>query len=242
MLHLFCQNFAKEVSLPEKIYQKPACKKRWNKIYLSIVFLDLITQDIAINTMRKNRVHKIYIVIFSLFLLLHLCAERANAQHRGQETSLAAPIDTLQTGLEYQQQIDDIFSLRMGKIHFSYSDNLPENIFFSRQEKNLHRSAIADYRPWTGGFRLSAGVFYNDQLYGGEQSITGIGNTLPFSATLEQQRFMAPYLGMGWGSTSGSKESWMFTLDVGLLYQGQDNSSCQSASWALSSSLCRGNL
>ncbi len=165
------------------------------------------------------------ITIFNLLLLsmLYLSAESVLARER----SFSAPIDALGLSLEDQQQIADILSLRTGKVHFSYSDSLPENIFFTRQEKNLHSSTVADYHPWTGGFRISAGVFYNNQLHLAGEASTSVGASLPCSAALEQQQYVAPYLGLGWGAAPNSTSNWVLTLDIGLLYQKQDDSSAQ---------------
>ncbi len=135
---------------------------------------------------------------------------------------LSAPMDTLGPAMVQQQTFIDAVNFRTGNAHFSYSDKQPENVFFIQQESSLRSSAIADYHPWTdGGFRISAGLFYNDEIHLTASSNTNLHSVLPYSAEMEQQS-VAPYFGLGWGMAPTSESNWAFTLDVGLIYQGQD--------------------
>ncbi len=165
------------------------------------------------------------VTIFNLLLLSMLYLSAGSVLAR--ETGFSAPMDLLGLGLEGQQQLADILNLRTKKVHFSYSDSLPENIFFAQQEKNLHNSTVADYHPWTGGFRISAGVFYNNRLNLAGEAPSSVGTSLPCSTAVEQQQYIAPYLGLGWGAAPNSKSNWALTLDIGFLYQKQDESSAQ---------------
>jgi hypothetical protein len=93
-------------------------------------------------------------------------------------------------------------------------------------------SALLDYHPFSGSFRLSAGAFYN----GNELNATGkttstyeIGNntytgtqigTLTGSTGFNK---FAPYLGLGWDTSFGKGSGWGFVFDAGALFQGSPN-------------------
>ncbi len=157
-------------------------------------------------------------IIIPILILLTLAAENCLAK----AAALATPMATLGPGMTRQQTGIDALNFRTGSAHFSYSGKQPENIFFIQQENSLRNSAIADYHPWTdGGFRISAGLFYNDEIHLVKSSAASSHNVLPYSDELEQQS-VAPYFGLGWGVAPASESSWIFTLDVGLIYQGQD--------------------
>ncbi len=158
-------------------------------------------------------------ILLPVFILLLLSVAAGSCFAR--PTALSAPMDTLGPGMMQQQTFIDTINFRTGNAHFSYSDRQPENVFFIQQESSLHSSAIADYHPWTdGGFRISAGLFYSDEVHLTGPSSINLHNVLPCSNEMEQQS-VAPYLGLGWGAAPANERSWTFTLDVGLIYQGQ---------------------
>ncbi len=130
-------------------------------------------------------------------------------------------MDTLGPGMIQQQTFIDTVNFRTGNAHFSYSDKQPENIFFIQQESSLRSSTIADYHPWAdGGFRISAGLFYSDEIHLKESANINLHTVIPYSDETEQLS-VAPYFGVGWGVAPASQSNWAFTFDVGLIYQGQ---------------------
>ncbi|NQU39702.1 MAG: hypothetical protein HQ523_07095 [Lentisphaerae bacterium] len=86
--------------------------------------------------------------------------------------------------------------------------------------------AFLDWHPGGGGFRLSAGAFYN----GNEGSLTvTAGDTVIINGEeYELQRLdgvidfntFAPYVGIGWGNAAQADSHWHFALDLGVLVQG----------------------
>ncbi len=170
------------------------------------------------------------IIPLSVVLALHFSAGNCFAR----AAAFSVPIDALGFSGD-QLLVTDSLRLRAGNAHFSYSGGQAENVFFTREENNLTSSAIADYHPWTdGGFRISAGFFYNDERTTAELHSVGTNNILPYTDEIRQQS-VAPYLGLGWGMAPTNKRDWIFTLDVGFVYQGQDAASaaqCRAGSFS----------
>ncbi|MCG8670364.1 MAG: hypothetical protein MI867_13180, partial [Pseudomonadales bacterium] len=92
---------------------------------------------------------------------------------------------------------------------------------------------LADYHPFQGGFRITAGIFSTDlgiELeakpsqsefeIGDETYIVSDGNNNPLQLSAEIEFApVSPYIGFGWGNSPG--EGLGFTIDVGLLVVGE---------------------
>ncbi|OGT15163.1 MAG: hypothetical protein A3J49_08590 [Gallionellales bacterium RIFCSPHIGHO2_02_FULL_57_16] len=90
-------------------------------------------------------------------------------------------------------------------------------------------SALADWYPFSGGFRTSAGLLYNNNkltlkalpnvtayTVGGTTYPTGISSV---EATIAFNK-IAPYLGIGWGNPVAKDKGWGMVSDFGVMFQG----------------------
>lgn len=154
-------------------------------------------------------------------------------------TSLAATNDdwgvnikagTLGVGIEFSKSLSDKFSANLG--FNSYQLNTTENtngINYDYKFDLQSAALLANYHPFTGVFRFTAGALYNNNELkltgkpsaGSTYTINGVTYTAAQVGTLTGKLSFdktAPYLGIGWGSRPGSKLG--LTADVGVLYQG----------------------
>jgi hypothetical protein len=85
---------------------------------------------------------------------------------------------------------------------------------------------LVDWHPFSGGFRVSAGYFINNNELTGNASGTDVevGNTtyagtvgLKSAVTFDSS---APYLGVGWGNAAEHNSQLSFMFEVGALLQG----------------------
>ena len=87
--------------------------------------------------------------------------------------------------------------------------------------------ALIDWHPAGGGFRISAGLFKNDNvvdLTGDLDDTVNLGGVdFALSALVGQVTFedVAPYIGFGFGNALDEEGRWHFTCDFGLLFQGE---------------------
>lgn len=160
---------------------------------------------------------------------------------------LSNQIGTLSLYTGVQQPLTNSVIIRTSASTLNYEANLQENT-----TSHLHlpqpgdiNSTIADYHPWTGGFRLSAGLFYdgkalaptispNDNTY----SHIGTERIFPFQEKAKVHP-LTPYFGFGWGLAPAKESSWMFSLDVGLIYQGTPETSLTTQCGTPLSARCR---
>jgi hypothetical protein len=122
---------------------------------------------------------------------------------------------------------------RLGIQGFSYDEDGIEtdNVNYDADLKLFSGLLTADWFPFHGGFRLSAGLLAN----GNELDLTGrpsAGSTfningVPFAAaevgSLQGNvdfNSIAPYLGIGWGNPFSSGGNWSFNCDLGVAFQG----------------------
>ncbi|MFZ5524137.1 MAG: FecR family protein [Pseudomonadota bacterium] len=146
-------------------------------------------------------------------------------------TALTGKIGTLGLGAELNLGISENFSARFGVNGFNYKYNANSasvNYDFKMQLQTA--SAIADWYPFSGGFRTSGGLFYNNNKFGLTGKPTGgtftIGNTTYPSGDISSLQAdvsfntVAPYLGIGWGNPVATGKGLGITTDIGVLLQG----------------------
>ena len=88
---------------------------------------------------------------------------------------------------------------------------------------------LLDLHPFHGGFRVTAGVYYNkndmdlSSTVGPGTEIGGIvippGLSTTLNGHVSWSKEFAPYLGVGWGNAAGD-DNVGFSLDIGAYYQG----------------------
>lgn len=142
-----------------------------------------------------------------------------------------AQVGTLGAGLSVGRFIAPNISIR-GNLNggFDYDDSFTTNSRNNslRYDAELSLSSfglLADYH-FRNGFRLTGGVYYNDNKIDAVADFDRIRvNGVTFSAANLAQadaridfRSFAPYLGIGYHATK--PKGWSFTADLGVLYQG----------------------
>ncbi|HSN39701.1 MAG TPA: FecR family protein [Burkholderiales bacterium] len=162
--------------------------------------------------------------------------KKALAANSRSDVGLTGKIGTLGYGLELNLGLSDSVSARLGINAFSYKYNATSstvNYDFKLQLRSA--SALADWYPFEGSFRTSAGVLYNDNKVsldalptGGTYTING--TTYAASDVGSMQGTMtfnkvAPYFGIGWGNPVAKNKGWGMVSDIGVLFQGQPRTS-----------------
>lgn len=140
-------------------------------------------------------------------------------------------IGTLGYGAELNFGLSDSIGARVGlnAFNYKYNDNSgAANYDFKMQLQTV--SALADWYPFSGGFRTSAGLLYNNNkltlnavpgtggyTIGANTYTSGISSV---EATIEFNK-VAPYLGIGWGNPVAKDKGWGLVTDVGVMFQGK---------------------
>ncbi len=110
-------------------------------------------------------------------------------------------------------------SVRPGLTSFSYGKNFGNT-----------KSSVTDIYPFSGCFRLSAGLLQKGQDATSSPKNIAIENRLSDYAVnridiLSQDladSSQKPYVGFGWGLSPDEKGNWFINLDLGIMYQGND--------------------
>lgn len=151
------------------------------------------------------------------------------------DATVNAKLSTLGFGVEAAIPLTQSLDARIGYNGYRYnfdetstSNGVPTN--YSGDLKLSNAQVLADWHPWEGSFRLSAGVIFNNNKFemtaqpsgsniivGGQtvavQPGTSVNATVDFNKT-------APYLGIGWGRTP-KNSGLSFTSDIGVMFQGK---------------------
>ncbi len=166
-----------------------------------------------------------------LLLSLCLCALPGQAQRLG----IAPHLGTLGPGLDLAVQVAAPLNLRVGGHYLTLSRDYDTSIEdlkvnFEGDVRLVSAAAFLDYHPFKGSFRLTGGVFYNDNTFSGkgrpDQASYTSGNitfTREELGTIDAQlTFPAlnPYAGLGFGNVASGRRRLAFMLDLGALYQG----------------------
>lgn len=134
-------------------------------------------------------------------------------------------------GLGAGTTINENFGARLGFNTFKINaDQQNADGNYTVDLKLMTVSGLADYYPWAGKFRATAGAVYN----GNKATITAkptganyIFNGVPYNSSdvgsfTGEMTFnsVAPYLGIGWGNPAAKDKQWGMTMDIGVLFQG----------------------
>lgn len=132
-------------------------------------------------------------------------------------------LGTTGIGLEGTFGMTEHVNLRASISGFNYSLDLEEeDIEYDGRLRLRNAGLLADWHPFSGGFRVSAGGFYNGNKFNGSASgQLDIGNstyTADLDLGIDFRRF-APYLGLGYGNAVRST-GLSFAMDVGVMFAG----------------------
>lgn len=146
--------------------------------------------------------------------------------------------------------ITDKFSARMGLSGLNYSNSL--NTSDARYDADLKLrmlDALVDFYPMNSGFRLTGGLILNGNKFDASAKPTGAGSytfngnaysTASVGRVDAKVDFntVAPYLGLGWGSSVQQKQGWTFVADLGVMFQGSPDVSIKSSGCTVSAAIC----
>ena len=163
------------------------------------------------------------------FLLAALLPGMAAAEGIG----LTAKVGLLGYGAELSAPISESWNGRVGLNRFTRSMSTTESdVDYDAKFKLQTFSALADWHPFQGGFRMSLGLMYNQNQFdmvgkptaGSTYEFDGVEYTAAEVGTLKGKLSFdktAPYIGIGWGNAVAKDTSVNFSFDLGALYQGK---------------------
>ncbi len=139
---------------------------------------------------------------------------------------------TTGAGIDLTKSIFQDVNIRVGYNRFPYSDSFTKSTIQYDGDLRLETIPVfLDWHVFSGGFRMSTGVFYNNNSWDLTSRATGtvtVGGT-PIDAstlgtlngTVEFGNMIVPYLGVGWGNAVDQDQRWGVAVDVGVFYQGE---------------------
>ena len=150
------------------------------------------------------------------------------------EVAVTGKAGSLGGGVELTVGLAPQWNLRLGGNAFDYTDDHREvsGILYDATAHLRTGSALLDFHPGGGEFRLSAGAFYNDTRVDGNSLVPASGfydlGGVPVPAsqlgTLDGQikfKPVVPYVGLGWGNAVGPGRRLRFAADLGAMFQGK---------------------
>jgi hypothetical protein len=141
---------------------------------------------------------------------------------------------TLGAGIDVSKGIGETLALRLQANALSYDEDITESdVEYSADLGLKSAGLLLDWHPFSGTFRVSAGAYWN----GNEAAATGrpTGGTYVINGTTYSSSDIgslngqidfsevAPYFGIGFGSTPKAGRGMSFSFDLGVLYQGEPN-------------------
>ncbi len=149
------------------------------------------------------------------------------------ELALGAGAGTLGVGVELTAGLAPQLHLRLGAHAGSYDDRREaSDIEYDATARVRAGTALLDWHPGGGAFRLSAGAVYNSNEVEAESrtppsGLYEIGDVLVPAALLGSLRGnvewdpVAPYAGLGFGNPLAPGRRWHVGLDLGVVFQGE---------------------
>ncbi len=164
-----------------------------------------------------------YDVTYILVIILFLFSSNSFAK-----SDVAIKAGTLGAGIDVSFALSPYLSSRFNLNAFSFEyEGTSEGVDFQVPITMRSYGSMIDIHPFRGTFRISAGLFVNnnsaDLTASGEDTIE-LGGT-DYRGTFQLNgkmlfRKMAPYLGIGWSPSPTSKSRWGFSADIGVMFHG----------------------
>ncbi len=155
-----------------------------------------------------------------------------------QNVSVGGQLAIYGVGANAKYKINDQFGVRAGFDMFALNDYEIEQdeATFKFDVKLQDFMAVADWHPWGGSFKTSAGLIVNNSNLDGDIIPNIQGNTIEFTFNGTDYSYqtdelgsinvlaefdpVAPYIGIGWDTSFDKKSGFGFTFDFGLAFQG----------------------
>jgi hypothetical protein len=149
--------------------------------------------------------------------------------------ALGGKLGTSGPGIEYSYSRSDLpmYGLRANLNYGQYSrSRTVSDVLYRGTIEFRSLMLLADAHPYRNGFRMSAGLMFNDNTFraSGRPKLDTFnlnGSTYPATAveSLNGEVYAAPlspYFGVGWGSAPSARGKFFYSFDFGLLYQRTD--------------------
>ena len=158
-------------------------------------------------------------------------------------SGLGIKASTLGAGVEYERQFNENFGMRLGVNYFQFDTDFDvDDINYDSSVDLQSASAIVDWYPFEGAFRLSGGIMYDGNEFdisatpnkpvtlGDNEYTPAMIGTLSGSVDFNTT---APYAGIGWSSGRGINDGLSVEFDLGVLFQGSPDISDYRATGSL---------
>jgi hypothetical protein len=143
-------------------------------------------------------------------------------------------VGTLGVGADMTIGISEKLNARANLNYFTYGMTINEEEdedgggggTINPKLKLLTIGALLDWHPWAQGFRVSAGLYMNNnkldltaetsdtvEINDHEYFVSDIGGKVDFNT-------LAPYFGIGYGNAVQANGHWHFAFDIGVMYSG----------------------
>ena len=181
---------------------------------------------------------------FGSLLLAGVCLATAPASAQGLGSGVRFGTPGIGLALE-SYFVTERFGIRAVVDGSSMSYDYNYNRTFDSEQLRLGTGVLlADWHPYSSGFRLSGGLVYNNQRWSGIGQPGGGAfsiNRLAYSSVglLDGRVAVSrptPYFGVGWGLTPRAGSRLYFSADLGVMYQRP--SAMLTCGPALSPGLC----
>ena len=147
-----------------------------------------------------------------------------------QQTSVGVSAGTPRHGLEFGYDFTDAFGLRANGNWFSMSKDVEsDGITYDGKLKLRSLGVLGDFYPFESGFRVTGGVYYNENHVALTATPSGnvtIGGTPYTPAQIgvltgdADFNEFTPYAGLGFTSNRGNP-GLSFVFDAGVMFQGR---------------------
>lgn len=149
--------------------------------------------------------------------------------------ALGAKLGTSGPGFEYMFSRSDLpmYGLRANLNYGQYTrTRTVSDVLYRGTMEFRSLMLLADAHPYRNGFRMSAGLAFNDNTFraSGRPKLDTFnlnGSTYPADSveSLNGEVYAAPlspYFGVGWGAAPSGRGKFFYSFDFGLMYQRTD--------------------
>jgi hypothetical protein len=153
---------------------------------------------------------------------------------------LGPKVSTLGIGGELGWEIFPALKVRgMGNwLGYGYEGDI-EDVEYEIDLTMVTGGLVLDLHPFKDSFHLSVGGLYNDMTLEGDANldatasydiggITFTGSTIGSMTTTVEWPSLAPYAGLGWGTSANPDRHIFVTFDLGVLYIGEPDVEIES--------------
>ena len=181
--------------------------------------------------MKKNVLKQ---ALLPALLAIGMCTPMAAFAGTG-DIAIGVKGGTAGMGGELTVGLLDRLNFRTGYNAFNYKGNTTQSdIDYDYKLKLQSIPLLLDLHPFGGGFRVSSGVFINNNkvtstakasnistiTIDGVTYTLGAGNQIGSVTGKVDFNSTAPYLGIGWGNAVGKNSHLSIIFDAGIMFQG----------------------